>query len=44
MMTNEEVVKVTLKLLADNKEWESRYNGYANAILKNSDKYGRRSH
>ena len=43
MMTNEEVVKVTLKLLADNKEWESRYNGYAKAILKNSDKYGRRS-
>ena len=43
MMTNEEVVIVTLKLLADNKEWKSRYNGYAKAILENSDKYGRLS-
>lgn len=43
-ISNEEVVYETMKLLEENNnEWEDRYNGYAKAILKNKDEYGKKS-
>lgn len=42
-ISNKEVIKETLHLLNDNPEWRDRYAEYAEAIKKNSDKYGSNS-
>ena len=39
LFSNAKVVKITLELLKENREWEKRYAGYAKDILKNENKY-----
>lgn len=37
--TNRQIVDGVLKTLKDNSEWKSRYEAYANSIIKNTKKY-----
>lgn len=43
MKSNEEVVNEVMRQLEEKNEWVDRYNGYASAILKNKDNYGKNS-